>query len=387
MLGRRPREPPFIWVACGGADRLVPTMSAFASGQHTTLPISITCFSGSFSSVAFALRLISASIFLVATIVGAAVWLALAEAQSELFPPLWAALRLAPVETHSVPVDWLPLTALAAAQTFIAILIAFSLRQVIVGMGVDRFIDRALGHNQTSDESQFHWGLYRAVVLTVLTVNVGVWRFYPGGGLSLVAMLIAAVVLMVPPMRLVTWWWRRRGADPTIPSPDNALSEDWIIECDKARNRVVIKDGSMKITVWVTATLAFTMLGWVGIALLWHASSTHVMTLTAVALAALALFLLALYWLSKCFVVWVEHDKLQWGWRSLLQVRRLGWLPLAKVPELQRAPDPLGDSGRNPHCRWRLQVNTSTARPVAITPWLRDDVARAVEQAIHQLRM
>ena len=278
-------------------------------------------------------------------------------------------------------VQWLPVTATAAALALLAWLIALALRRALLALGLHGLAAAVAAPQAPADDDRFPWGAYRAAALLVATVNVAAWTFMPGSALSLLAALAAAATLGVPLPHLRRRWrqWRssgRRAADS---------DRHWTMRVNRRGRGLQLLDRTVRGGVWLCGSAAVVLLAWVGYVLLarpFHAEALSLLLATVGGLGAGALAIL-LRRIALSISINGEWLRVERG--RGLGVEHLGNLRLRDVAGIERLPDPLGDVAVDATGRWcvfaRL-VSDGSAAP--LTPLLSADMALAVQAALER---
>lgn len=276
-------------------------------------------------------------------------------------------------------VQWLPVTATAAALALLALVIAFALRRGLQALGLRGLADVVLSPEAPADDDRVPWAAYRAAVLLVATANVAVWSFIPGSALSLLATLAAAVTLAVPLPWLYRRWGRWRGRHRASLDGDR----HWTLLADRHGRGVQLHDRTAHGGAWLCGGIALAVLAWVGYVLLarpFHADILGLLLAMAVGLGAAALaFLLH----QSAVSITISGDRLRVERGRGLRVERVATLRLRDVADIECLPDPLGHVAVDATGHWRVSARlASDGTAVPLTPLVSADSAQAAQDLL-----
>lgn len=285
-------------------------------------------------------------------------------------------------------VQWLPLSAAAAAIALLALLIAAALRRMLQALGLQWLADSVAGPEAPTGTDRFPWGAYRAVALLIATCNVATWTFIPGSAMSLLAALAAAVTLVVPLPHLRRRWSRWRGERGGHAAGDRHWT---LLICARGRG-VHLLDSTVQAGVWICVCVAAVALAWVGYVLLMRPFHADMLSLLLATLGGLGAAALALLLRRSAVSVEADGEWLRIERARGLGVERLGKIRLRDVAGIERLRDPLGDVAVDATGHWRVFARLwSDGSAAPLTPLLSAELAAAVqaalERAVQQARL
>ncbi|MFN7537807.1 MAG: ankyrin repeat domain-containing protein [Burkholderiales bacterium] len=276
-------------------------------------------------------------------------------------------------------VQWLPVSALAALFAILGLVFVAALRQALSSAGLLKWAEK-ISRSEPSSKA-FPWGPYRALALLLITANIAAWTFLPGSLFTLFGAIAGAIVLAFPLVHFRQRWLRwLYGSTQT---DHIATDSDWLLRPTRNALGIRLIDSANLALTWGLGCLAIMLSAWVFYVLVFSPYAADLFTLILGAAAALGTGTLSLAISNSGLKIHFNQGGLLVERSRLFKLQMLGKIRIEDIRSFERLPDPAGNAGHNPWCRWRVMVRQKSKDSAApLTPFLPETTAQTVETAL-----